>query len=304
MGIEVLEIDEERIPKERLPSYTFPLHITAGRQGDVIIETLPPVSRFKIFGKTQVVKPRIITVMSRIIETKTVDHVLSSGQAEERKLFRLAWDHPEDVYRYWNYAKQVTGNVFVLGVGLGLFVRMALLRAKEIAIVEMDHDIWRLISTGALFQGITSNCSINWNEPSEKLSHTEAILALGKRYKGDLHYAFLDPFPDLGSDSSMLSYLHLPEIHSMIHVLRPSMRSSGKILVKGYSQMMQSWQIKCQLMAHELSGTFEPFVSLVSQVKNPMEQAFVNWALKNRKRVVEKRDYKFINAWARSYVHL
>jgi hypothetical protein len=281
MAIKVLEVDEERIPKEKPPPV---LTVPPGREHDIIIEALPKMTHFEIFGRTKVMAPRTVTLMSRLESLRVVESVLSPGQREERKLLPLAWDHPEDIYRYWNYAKLAGGRVLVYRIGLGLFSLMAT-RAKETHIVEPDMGIRKLVWPTVL--GLSSS--------PKYISDSFVHLGASK-----FDFAFVDPVPYTGKSDTMLTIDRLPELNTMIAQIRKLMASGGMIAVRGYRSLILKYQEWCQNQVFELRSWNDLWAKEPPPRSAFIEQLFIRYAFKNRKRVLEKRDYKFINAWARS----
>lgn len=283
MAIKVLEVDEERIPKERPPEL---LPILPGREKDIIIEALPKMTHFQIFERKKVMAPKSVTLMSRIESVKMVEQIFGPPkQREERKLLPLAWDHPEDILRYWNYAKLARGKTLVYRLGLGLFSRMAY-RAKEIFVVEPDPSIRSLVWPSVI--GLSSS-----------RYHIPSLSELGGKVKG-FDFAFVDPVPYTGKSDTILTVDRLPELNTLISQIGKFMAPGGMIAVRGYRDLILKFQSWCQNEIFTLLSWNDLWANAPPPRDILLQQMFVEYALKNRKMVLEKRDYKLINAWARS----
>lgn len=284
MAIEVLEVDEERIPKNKPP---FISPVPPGKSGDILIETLSRMSRFQIFGAKRTFSPRNVTYMYRIESLKKVDNILAAGQREERKLLPLASDHPEELYRYWNYARLAKGNVLVYRMGLGLFAGMAS-RAKSITIIEPDPGIRKLVWPHVL----GSVCRDRW------LIEGDASTIGSHKGGGGYNFIFIDPVPYTGVSSPADSQEQLIAMNRLIAQAKKAAATECQIAVRGYKDLISSYQHDCQDMVEDLSNElFQEY--RISERERVLDRMFSDWAMKNRRRVIERRDYKFVNAWAR-----
>jgi hypothetical protein len=279
----ILELDEERISKERPPAL---LPIQAGTHGDVIVETVDGISRFNVFGKPKVLSPRKVTFMSRVEVMNVTQNILTSGQREERCLFPLASTHPEEVYRYWSYARLAKGNVLVSGIGLGVFVQQV--NCKYVLALEPDRNIYDLV-----FRSFVDFKYINVG-----MVHG----ALGEEVKrhSDRKYdfIFLDPVAYTGNPSNALATKRLPEFNRLINASRNILSQNGRVAIKGYGSLIKKYQEECQSMVMYALASDDWASKYVEGLHDPMEEMCIKWARKNWKQV-GKRDYKFVNAWAR-----
>jgi len=283
MASRVLEVNEEHISKER-PPRLFP--VNAGKSGNVIIEILPKMMRFDVFGRRKTLEPRSITLMSRIEDLRVLENILGSGRREERKLLPLGSDHPEEVIRYWNYARLAKGKVLVYRLGLGLFPRMAV-HAKEIVIVEPDPCIRNLVWPSV--SGCEGNCS----------TLIPGDFSVFSKATGRFDFIFIDPIPYTGRSSSMMAVDCLPELNLMINIARKVVSTGGAIAVRGYKDLVSMYQQRCQKLINDVRASLAIDWGDKGQKLSSMDHLFYTWALKNRGRVLERVDYKFINAWAR-----
>lgn len=268
--LRILEVDEERIPKERPPVL---LPVPPGKSGPLMI-TRSKATRFQVFGRARNYAPRDVSALCKVVpeEEKKALFIPPS----EGRLWKIEEDDPETVYRTWNYARLARGRVLVLGVKLGLFPRLAI-RAQSIDIVTNDSMLVRLV-----LDTIRESCGGR--------AHLVLDDPLARLNRRDLRYDFV--YVDLGIS-------RLTEANRIIGLVRPVVSSGGVIALKGHQAMIQAFQSRCQALIPLIATTRgQEFRNLVEPMA-PEDLLFVAWAFQNSKRVFKDLDYRFVNAWSR-----
>jgi len=283
-GSVIFEVDEERM-KARSPSFSA---IPSGSSGDIVIEGMDGVSKFSIFGMQKVLSPRKVVYMSRIEKLTIQESVLTSAKLEQRQLSSISSTHPEEVQRYWSYARMARGEVLVYGISLGLFIQMS--SWKRLLAIEPDPNIHKLVSRSFIGSGYLGDTRCFACIHDKELS----VPAYEER-KFDC--IFLDPHPYMGSAFHALFTDDLPKINRLALLARKHLRPGGRIMVKGYADLVKKYQDECQVLVNNFMALGKIYLSPTGD--NRMSELFAKWAWKNRKRVLEKKDWKFINAWAR-----
>ena len=81
----------------------------------------------------------------------------------------------------------------------------------------------------------------------------------------------------------------------MVGMFKPLLAKGGKISILNYREMLLSFQERCQKL---IPVAKDDDVDVGAYPT--LEQKFIGWARKNKKRVLDRRDYKFVNAYART----
>ena len=276
MPQEVIEVNEDRIPKERPPKLEpIPTNI----RGNIII-TGEMMGGFSVFGRRRSTAPRIVTTLSRLTTPKDIIPGILNTQMTANVIQR---DDPEEIYRVWNYAKLARGRTVAYGLGLGLFHRMALqARARELICVEDDPNILSLVWSSVVWSR-NDNTTLEYQGPLEK-------------------------FAEAAEEKCDFVYIHQPisrnlsEYDTLIRAARHLLHRDGRIAIRGYRGMIQTYQERCQEICNCIAMDQDAFGN-AETYELPEERLFVKWAMRNRKRVVVRRDYKCINSWARRTAH-
>ena len=266
----ILEVDEERIPKERPPSLN---PVAQGTSGNITI-VRSKGTRFSVFGRARTYAPRDISCMSKIVlEEERKAFFIPPAEARH---WKIEEDDPETVYRTWNYARLARGRVLVLGFKLGLFPRLAI-HAQSVTAVNGDRHVNNLVWPSIfLVHGHRSNIVLC--DPMDYLK--------GQGEKFDFVYI------DLGLS-------RLAEANRLINLGRRVLNKGGLIAVRSYRPMIEVYQRKCQAMIPAIALWGGPGRAEIPAEAPPEEVRFIKWATANWKRVFVQADYRFVNAWSR-----
>lgn len=262
----ILEVDEERVPKERPPALD---PIPSGSLGDAVV-THSKKTRFSVFGRSRAYAVRDVSRLSRIVKGEK-DLFLPDP---EDRLVKLEEDDPETVYRAWNYARLVRGRVLVLGLKLGLFPRLAV-HARRTTIVSSDTAVNDLVWAPVAHKFLQVH--LVWSNVEDFLRRTDE--------KFDFIYV------DLG-------IARLMEANALIRLVRRILAKDGHVAVRSYGMMVQNYQARCQQLITSIAlqgGPGEP----APEGAPREERLFIEWVGRNWERAFVRADYRFVNAWSR-----
>ena len=260
MGDVILEVNDLRIPKMRIAPFE---PIKAGKSGNVMV-TNERRSSFVIFGRKRRFAESL--VVSKLIKVAKVyeEHSVLSGRRVRKEVMSVeATDEPEVVYRMWNHVSAVYGRVLVLGLALGLFHRLAehVQRVDSIHTVEINPHVLELVSPQL---------------KSKRHSFAEGSL---DAISGRFDHIFLGEAQGL------------KEANRLVKKIRKHLRPGGKVTSIGYREKVVEFQEYCQ--RHLLHMARDEYADLATL--DPGERHFIEWARRNKKRVLDRPDFKFIN---------
>jgi hypothetical protein len=263
----ILDVDDTRFPKIKPPSLYPPATGAFGKHR--IQQTVK--SSFRVFGRLCRFNERTVSCLERLINVKEEQSILSGEMVRKEEYLRLADDEPESVYRVWPHALMAYGNALCVGIGLAIFQRLALCnnaKVKHITTFEPDRELAAGIQ-GAMLIGVPHVV-------------VEPDLSSAKKYD----YIFLGASPGT---------IHgIGQAVVMTEVFKPLLAKGGKISILNYREMLHSFQERCQKLIPVAKDD-----DVDVNAYPLLEQQFIIWARRNKKRVLDRRDYKFVNAYAR-----
>jgi hypothetical protein len=259
MGEVVLEVNDLRIPKMKVGTLN---PIKAGKSGNVEV-THEHQSSFVVFGQKRRFGERVVSKLVKIMKVYEEHSVLSGRMVRKEVTSIEATDEPESVYRIWNHVSVACGRVLVLGLALGVFHRLAgqASRIDTIHTVELNPHVLALVSP---------------HLKSRRCTFEEGgIDAISGRF--DCIF--------LGETQS------LKEANRIAKKVRKHLRPGGKITSIGYREKVMAFQEYCQ--RNLLNMARDEYADLTAV--DPGERHFIEWARRNKKRVLVRPDFKFIN---------
>jgi hypothetical protein len=269
MGI-ILEMDDTRFPKIKPPPLYPPAPGAFGKHRIQVTEK----SSFRVFGRLCRFNERKVSTLEKLINVTEEQSVLSGEMVRKEEYLRLADDEPEIIYRVLPHALAACGNILCVGIGLGIFQRLALCnnsKVRHITTFEPDTELSRGVQNAMLFG----------------MPHvaTQPDFTSTKKYD----YVFLGAPPG--------GIQGFSQAVAMAMVFKPLLVKGGKISILNYREMLLSFQERCQKLipvAKDDDADLGTYPAI--------ERHFIEWARKNKKRVLDRRDYKFVNAYARNLV--
>lgn len=269
----ILNVEEERIPKEKPPRLE---PVPTETRGDLVIMRSTE-TRFRVFGRTYNYAPRDVSSLYRVLTRKQTVYEWSAP--EEKSLDLIARDDPESVLRVWNYARHLRGRVLVLGMGFALFPRLAV-RASEIIVVEPDIDLCILL-----------------RDPIDRILRDVRVLSgvsitdyLKSKRAPEFDYVVVSRLaPDVMRTSAL------------VHLARKRLKMDGHIVMPSYGDIVKGFQERCQVLVTLANVRGGP-ENLLSRELTKEERMFLAWGARNKRRVFDRVDYKFINSWAEKTV--